>query len=208
MNEQIFKVLPIFPHVFGATIVTHNIDELWNTIDTVEWFKSTDDCAENGYVSKDLQLLDSIPNMRNLILAYFYRFKDEVLNYNTTDFDITTSWMTRTDPGGFCQHHNHKNSYYTGILYQGPTSDGSGNLCLSDSGIKNETMLLNTPSEETILNSKQLVIEPDTNLLVFFPSNIQHRISKYTGQGSRYSLAFNLFPKGILGSGDSSINLG
>jgi hypothetical protein len=73
-------------------------------------------------------------------------------------------------------------------------------------GIKEETILVNDPTEWNILNSRRLIIEPEKNLLVFFPSVLRHRVSKYSGKDNRYSLAFNLFPTGKIGNGDSSID--
>ena len=116
--------------------------------------------------------------------------------------------MTKTEPGGFCQYHRHKNSYYSGVLYHNKTNSiDSGNLMFTDDGIKLESMLLNDPTEWNILNSRRMIIEPDSNLLVFFPSILRHRISKYTGTDNRYSLAFNLYPVGKIGDGDSSVTV-
>jgi uncharacterized protein (TIGR02466 family) len=160
------------------------------------------------YASKNLHLLETLPDIKKIILDYFYSFKNTVLKLDTTNFEITTSWMTKTEPNGFCQYHRHRNSYYSGVLYSSKTnSTDSGNLMFTDDGIKQDSMLINTPSEWNILNSNRIVIEPDANLMIFFPSALRHRISRYTGTENRYSLAFNLFPVGNLGKGDSSIKL-
>jgi uncharacterized protein (TIGR02466 family) len=155
-----------------------------------------------------MQILNDKPEIKKILLGYFYEFKDTVLKLSTTKFDITTSWITKTEPGGFCQYHAHKNAYYSGVLYPSKTNrTGSGELLFTDAGIKNDTMLINEPTEWNLLNSRRITIEPDENLLVFFPSALRHRINKYTGIENRYSLAFNLFPVGKLGNGDSSINV-
>lgn len=203
-----FEVLPVFPSVMSAARVSEDLSELWNSTTTLDFFRSDADDTHLVYSTRNMQLLNTLPAVRKILLHYFYEFKNNILKLETTDFDITTSWMTKTEPGGFCQYHRHKNSVYSGVLYPNKTnSTDSGNLMFTDDGVKNETMLLNDPSEWNILNSRRMVIEPDANLLVFFPSNLRHRISKYTGTENRYSLAFNLFPINNLGNGDSSVRL-
>jgi len=200
--------MPVFPSVMAAATVSHNLSPLWNKLNEMIFFPSTADDTHSMYSSKDMLILDSIPEIKKILLAYFYDFKNNILKLENTDFEITTSWITKTAPGGFCQYHSHKNAYYSAVLYQDKTNDvNSGNLLFTDIGIKEQTILINDPSEWNMLNSRRITIEPDKNLLIFFPSNLRHRINKNTGTTDRFSLAFNLFPKGILGTGDSSINL-
>tara|TARA_B110000503_G_C7167937_1_gene422796 strand:+ start:1723 stop:2355 length:633 start_codon:yes stop_codon:yes gene_type:complete len=203
-----FEILPIFPSVISANKVSEDLSVLWKTVDSLEFFSSNVDDTYLLYTSSNMKILDSVQDIKEILLNYFYEFKDTVLNLSTTDFDITTSWITKTEPGGFCQYHCHRNSYYSGVLYQDKTNSlGSGELLFTDVGIKNETILINDPTEWNLLNSRRIIIEPEENLLVFFPSTLRHRISKYTGTDTRYSLAFNLFPIGKLGSGDSTLNM-
>lgn len=203
-----FEVLPVFPSVVSATKIVEDISALWNLSDSIEYNLSDADDTQSVYASKNLHLLETLPDIKKIILDYFYSFKNTVLKLDTTNFEITTSWMTKTEPNGFCQYHRHRNSYYSGVLYSSKTnSTDSGNLMFTDDGIKQDSMLINTPSEWNILNSNRIVIEPDANLMIFFPSALRHRISRYTGTENRYSLAFNLFPVGNLGKGDSSIKL-
>jgi uncharacterized protein (TIGR02466 family) len=203
-----FEVLPVFPSVVSATKISEDITALWNLSDSIEYNLSDADDTQLVYASKNLHLLETLPDIKKIILDYFYNFKNTVLKLDTTNFEITTSWMTKTEPNGFCQYHRHRNSYYSGVLYSSKTNSvDSGNLMFTDDGIKQDSMLINTPSEWNILNSNRIVIEPDANLLIFFPSALRHRISRYTGTENRYSLAFNLFPVGNLGKGDSSIKL-
>lgn len=203
-----FEVLPVFPSVISAAKVSEDLSELWNTTSNLEFFQSTADDTHLTYSSRNMRLLNDLPNIRKILLSYFYEFKNDILKLSTTDFDITTSWMTKTEPGGFCQYHRHKNSYYSGVLYHSKSNSiDSGNLLFTDDGMKLESILLNDPTEWNILNSRRMIIEPDSNLLVFFPSILRHRISKYTGIDNRYSLAFNLYPVGKIGDGDSSVTV-
>lgn len=203
-----FEILPVFPCVISATKIAEDLSNLWNSADNLEFTHSNADDSQFVYTSKDINLLNGMQDVRKIMLDYFYNFKNEVLKLTTTDFEITTSWMTKTEPNGFCQYHRHKNSYYSGVLYSSKTNHpDSGTLLFTDDGIKNDSILINEPSEWNILNSRRIVIEPDENLLIFFPSILRHRISKYTGTENRYSLAFNLHPVGRIGNGDSSVTI-
>lgn len=200
-----FQIIPAFPSIIAVTKIQNYINELWSDIDKIHFSKTTGDDA-TGSVSVKMRLLNDYPKIRNAILQEFYDFKNNVLHLTTTDFNITTSWMTLTPPNGFCQVHNHRNSVYSGVIYQKPNNNSdSGNLILH--APVNNTMLVNKPSEYNILNSEMVTIEPDENLLVLFPSHLHHKISKYTGLENRYSIAMNFFPTGELNHGDSSIAL-
>jgi uncharacterized protein (TIGR02466 family) len=200
-----YKIIPAFPSVIGATHIKQDISAIWNDIDNIEFSKSTGDNTA-GFVSKKMRLLNEYPEIKKILFDEFNKFKDECLKLKDTNFNITTSWMTMTPTRGFCQHHHHKNSYYSAVLYEKPTNDiDSGNLILIRPTLS--TLLPNEPEEHTILNSDQIIIEPDTNLIVFFPSYLYHRINMYTGKENRYSIAFNLFPVGELNHGDSSLEL-
>lgn len=200
-----FDILPVFPSVIAATKIDHNLDTFWQKIKNEEFVKTTADDTEGVYATRDMEILEKHQELKKVITEKFYNFKNDTLKVDNTNFKITTSWVTKTEPNGFCQYHNHRNSYYSGILYCSPTNDvSSGNLLFSDS---DHGLMINEPSEWNIFNSNVITIEPDTNLLIFFPSKLRHRITKYTGDENRYSLAFNFFPIGTFGNGDSTVNL-
>ena len=200
-----FQVIPAFPSIIAASKIDSDVNEIWDNIPNIKFSETTGDDA-TGSVSIKMRLLNEYPKVKNLILKEFYEFKDSVLNLSTTDFNITTSWMTLTPPNGFCQMHNHRNSVYSGVIYQTSNSDAdSGNLILT--APVNNTILINTPTEYNAFNSDVVTIEPDENLCIFFPSDLHHKISKHTGLENRYSIAVNFFPCGELTHGDSSIKI-
>ena len=201
-----FEIIPAFPSIIATVHVSENMSTLWNEIENLDFFQSnTEEDSHLTYCTKNMQILDTLPNVKKIMLDYFYKFKNDTLKLQNTNFDITTSWITKTETGGFCQYHCHGNSYYSAVLYKNDNFEG-GNLLITDDGIKQATILVNDPTEFNVLTSKRIVIQPQKNLLVFFPSTLRHRISKYSGKDDRYSLAFNLFPTGNIGIGDSSVN--
>ena len=59
------------------------------------------------------------------------------------------------------------------------------------------------PSEYNIFNSREWRYTPTNGLLLFFPSEMHHKIEKNESNITRHSLAFNIIPIGTYGEGDS-----
>ena len=57
-----------------------------------------------------------------------------------------------------------------------------------------------------IHNSKEWQVQPKKNMVIFFPSYLEHSILNNTSKKPRHSLAFNLIPFGKYGVGDSTYN--
>jgi len=193
--------------LFPSTIGTYIIDEdlsILDQIKTVEFNNKYNDGSMYSYVTKELRLLDVLfPEIKNIILRYFSDFKNTILGYTETDFVMTTSWATKTEPNGFCQNHAHRNSHYSGVLYWQDTENVSN---LSFTTPINYGFYVNS-SKPNIHNALTYTLEYKKNLIVFFPSYLEHRILTNTSSKIRYSLAFNFFPIGELGNGDSRINM-
>lgn len=141
--------------------------------------------------------------LKNKIIKNFNKFKNDYLKYNN-DFKITTSWFTKTKPNQSSNYHNHKNSMFSGVLYI-KTFENSGNINFTN--LNNNCSFWLSPKEWNIYNSLEWTIVPKDGLLIFFPSEIYHKILKNNSNNVRYSLAFNLIPTGPIGQGDSFINL-
>jgi len=133
----------------------------------------------------------------------FNKFNIKYLKYKN-NFKITTSWVTKTLPSQTSNYHNHRNSMFSGVLYI-QTDENSGGINFSK--FNNDSNILLDAEEYNLYNSNDYTIAPENGTLIFFPSEIYHKILKNNSNIIRYSIAFNLFPTGSLGYGDSSINL-
>tara|TARA_R100000963_G_C4617801_1_gene86214 strand:+ start:32 stop:676 length:645 start_codon:yes stop_codon:yes gene_type:complete len=132
-------------------------------------------------------------------------FKDEILSFHKTKFKITTSWLTKTEPGQSSVYHNHHNCYYSGVFYI-DVDENSGHI--SFDSFANERYKI-IPTKYNVYNSSAYTFIPRKGMLILFPSEIPHRIIKNQSEIARYSLSFNINPIGKLGDveGDSFINL-
>ena len=194
------NILPLFP----STVFTLDVEERTDELNP-ENFKYYDtDKGTGSYQSFNLRVLNKYPRINKLLLKKFEKVAKEYLNFNH-QFIITTSWFTKVEKDGYSHVHRHKNSFYSGIYYFDEYTNESGELELANPLNDKSDFLLNS-EDWNIYNSDGWTIPPQKNLLVFFPSYVRHSVKRNIGSNIRYSLAFNIIPTGIYGSGDSAID--
>ena len=190
-------ILPLFPKVCILYYLQENLSEL-NQIKSLK-FNEFDTAS---HATDSYKILDLFPSIKNLIMEKFYDFKNSVLQMNSTDFKISSSWGTKIEPKGRSTVHNHRNSFYSGILYW-EKFEGA-RLELED--LHKQGMMV-IPDEWNSFNYQHFHLNTTENTLFFFPSEIYHRITTNTSQNTRYSLAFNIMPVGTIGQGDSTVTI-
>ena len=141
------------------------------------------------------------------IIKIFQQYTVDVLKLKN-QFTISTSWFTKMKPKDTCRFHRHYNSFYSGLYYFNDYEVNSGNICFLDPLNSFNNFLIVPDSEQdcSIHNSKEWKIRPEKNMLIFFPSYLEHSILSNTSKKNRYSLAFNFVPIGKYGVSDSTYN--
>ena len=66
---------------------------------------------------------------------------------------------------------------------------------------------INAP-RSSMYSAKEITFQTDDNLLLIFPSYLQHKVMPNNSKDIRYSLAFNVFPKGKISKDDTEITIG
>jgi uncharacterized protein (TIGR02466 family) len=203
MNEGL-----LFP-LFSSLVISYDLDYTFSVFDYIKRecnFRNTG--TSPSEISIDTNILDKFPDDKEYIMNHFNTFKNNVLKYESVNFDMTTSWATKMTKNCYVQIHNHCNSFYSGILYLDDIdSNDGGKLQFTGLGLQSQPFKLNEPDEFTIWNSPMWYVEPKKNRLIFFPSYLYHEVKTYTGNMPRYSIAFNIFMKGAFGYGDSYLNI-
>jgi uncharacterized protein (TIGR02466 family) len=203
MKQLDVQVLPLFPSPVCAATIEEDLTEYFQQLRRVEF--SSAQSNEGLYISSSVEVLNQFPNLKEILLNYFLAYKNDVLNYRNTSFDLTTSWVTKTRPGYCSDVHSHKNSCYSGVLYFDDL-DYAGNLTFYSPIVDFSSFYLNPPEEVDFLNAVSWEIVPERNKVVFFPSYLKHGTQTNASKSTRYSLAFNFFPTGVIGCGDSKVN--
>jgi uncharacterized protein (TIGR02466 family) len=146
-------------------------------------------------MSQDNHVLRHFPELRTLLLRQFYDVKNRVLRYESTEFGIATSWITKTDRDEQSHFHIHKNSLFSGVLYF-ESIEGGAAIEFANYNLSPRSIDVNRPTERNIYNSNSVRIPVGHNVLLFFPSHLFHRITRHEAEQPRYSLAFNMMPVG------------
>ena len=160
-----------------------------------EEFKSA---TSGSLIGEDLNVLKKYKNLNKEInKAVDVTLKESLLLKNI-NYRIFNSWLTKTKPGGFSNSHTHSNSWLSGTYY--PKGDpGFSIKFFSD----NKTQFYTPPTKHNVYNSTEWVVLPEDNSLILFFSQLRHKIMPNQSTKDRFSLAFNILPKGEFGTIDS-----
>ena len=201
--------MPKIHSLFASPVISNIVDDL----DTEQIqkdkikFKETKHLGYNpniAEISRDIRILENYPTLEKGILKWWEDAAYNVFNYRN-DFKITTSWVTRTKKGCQSTIHCHKNSFYSGLFYYGNYNDKCGGIqFISPIHEYSDFYLESHPP--AMLSSDTHRFWPKSNLLLFFPSYLKHRIMYHEDNTPRYSLAFNIVPTGLYGVNDSQYN--
>jgi uncharacterized protein (TIGR02466 family) len=183
---------------------------------TLNWIKKLDYPHEaSGHDhTEDKYILDR-PQMKNLkaklksVTDYWIH---EVLGVqDDLNYNITNSWINRHRKGEMNTIHWHSNAVMSCVYYP-QTPPNSGAIIWKRShmyyNLFHDTLrpeFKDTHSNQ--FNTDIHVVEPVSGDLVMFPSQLEHVVPPSDSDEERYSLAFNLFPRGTFGAGTSSVTV-
>ena len=200
------NVVPIFTSPIIQTYVKEDTSEL---LDHDEYTVSSEYRDDYEKSTGSRRVLEKYPKTKKILLNIFTSLAEEVIGYKKREYAITTSWFTLCNRGEGSQLHYHKNSFWSCVYYyQEEYPEGTGNILFNNPNTEkfdfyfssNDIVKLNN------INSLAIYVPPQPNLLLVFPSYLQHQVLKHNNDASRSSLAFNIVPLGSWGQGDSSYN--
>lgn len=123
-------------------------------------------------------------------------FLKQDLGLECEEIRTNIEWFNRAERGMWHHTHVHDNSFISGVIYLTP----------SDA----ET-IFSVPSiwgpEYTILNlispeNSRIFLKYPTNVgkMLVFPAQLKHSVNEHTFDEPRYTMSFNAFPSGFIGS--------
>jgi|21_taG_2_1085346.scaffolds.fasta_scaffold12100_2 uncharacterized protein (TIGR02466 family) len=148
----------------------------------------------------NLNVLDEpmFEDLRLVIKKEFDSFAKNLMRYKN-DFEFTTSWFTKSTKGQSSSFHGHANSMWTGCLYL-QVDDNSGDIVFEN--FDHGTFYLEV-EEHNMMNSIRWNIKPVNGMIIFFPSEVYHKIAESKSDLTRYSLCFSFLPVGLIGNSGS-----
>ena len=193
----------LFPEVLFSENLNLNETELLNIYKQQNFVKYKGVGNTNSFteISENYNVLDEVPNIKNIILKSMNDFASNFLKYKN-EFKITTSWFTKTEKNQFSIMHNHANSMFSAVYYF------DNNL---NSEIRFEKKSLSmfelTPHEYNDYNSGTTIMSIENGTLIIFPSYLPHQVMQHKDDSIRKSLAINFLPVGVIGGGNGSASI-
>jgi hypothetical protein len=205
-----YHVIPLFSKTIYITNVELNEDEesKLNNIYYKSEFTTARDCDQDNDscdLSKNLQILNNnnLLFLKEKIMNSFHHFSKDVLKYKN-DFIITNSWFTKTQKGQSSVPHSHSNHMFSMVYYWGNEDTDDNKIEFKN---YNTSSFYIHPKEQNIYNSNDWIFKINNSMLVIFPAEVPHLITKNKNNNIRKSLAMNLLPKGYIGSADGEVQL-
>ena len=154
----------------------------------------------------DFNILNKVPKVKNKLIKVFSDYINlHILNTPEQEWTITTSWITENSNGDEMERHNHRNSYYSSVLYFDEVDN------------EHPPLVFENPFPRFGLHVKPKVPNNYTGddfcapiakgTLLFFPSYIFHYHPSFVfNKVPRKSLACNYIPIGTYGHYDSTLD--
>jgi uncharacterized protein (TIGR02466 family) len=114
-------------------------------------------------------------------------------------FEIVRSWIAKSEPGQSSNFHNHNNCMWSGVYYI-DVPQKSGGITFENYDVQRFQLNVIDYNQN---NSESWTIVPETDTIIFFPSEVYHKIETNESNMTRYSIAFNLLPVGEIGDNKS-----
>ena len=151
----------------------------------------------SALISQDLNVLKKYKNLNKEINKAVDATLKDILMLKNINYRIFSSWLTKVEPKTSSHSHNHANSWLSGVYYP------KGDPGFSVRFFYDDTRPFYTPpTEYNIYNSKDWTLFPEDNHLILFFSQLRHKIMLNQATKDRFSLAFNILPKGEFGDID------
>lgn len=207
MAEIKHEVIPLFSIPLYKSELSPLDPLTYQKLINHEWEKN------EGFVTHvetaERHLLDrpEYKGLKQAIQIHIDHFAYEVIgSQRDLCWEITTSWVNRSVNGDYHTSHWHSNSLISGVFYINTNPDSGAIVFHKDKEHKNlwgDTLRIDW-DKETDYNTEAVGILPKTNQLLMFPSILAHSVLTNTSNDNRYSLAFNVFPRGTFGKGGNS----
>ena len=156
--------------------------------------KNIKNCKDGArYTADNLNELPEFTELTKLIDKHAAAFIEDAVGIDKTDCKLTCMWANVHEGQGDHEIHQHPNSFISGVVYiQIPECEHKGNLLLIDPRPAKNMTFANF-KKQTSLSDRMIGIEPKTGLMLFFPSWLEHGVSKFiNGTGDkRIGISFN-----------------
>jgi uncharacterized protein (TIGR02466 family) len=163
-------------------------------------------------MSKDNNILKNknLKNLNKQIIEHLKFYKEEIFSIaNNINIFIKHSWSMKHIKGDRSQKHFHENSLVSGIIYV-KTPKKSGNIIFhkKNSVINDISPLIQLNFNEfNLFNSGAWNLDIEENMIILFPSYLDHSTEVNDSDDERYCLSFDTFLKGKIKTHDKELEI-
>jgi len=150
-------------------------------------------------ITQHRQILDlpQFADFRKICLEYLHMYTGEILNI-ADEFRITDSWSTRNPKGTEHPAHVHANSCFSGVYYA-QVKSGAIEFLFERQFSKWFNFKYNFKKFDTV-NSSSYWIDCKPNMMIIFPSWLEHFVHPNEHDQERIIVGFNSFVTGKMGT--------
>ena len=184
-------ITPVFTGMIEGMTENNNIEkELRKEIieDPLDAF-ATQQTHESFYIDP---LCEAITTLVHEIMIQSYR-------YASYDIDITSMWGNVQRHGNHCFKHTHANSVFSGVFYLNEDS----NFPPIQFHRPAESSFDIMTDDENEFNRGKMFLHPKRDMIVIFPSWLEHDVPVNTSGKDRLSISFNIMCRGRFGQKNS-----
>tara|TARA_R100000426_G_scaffold48643_2_gene35973 strand:- start:312 stop:938 length:627 start_codon:yes stop_codon:yes gene_type:complete len=205
MSDPIIQ--PLFSKVFYVNNLELDYKKIIPLIDkdfSDTGYHNDEDIKNPGQSSISKKVLErpKLKFLKKQLMKELHLYTKDVLKYDN-EFKMTTSWFTRTYSNQESNYHCHSNCMISSVLYI-QVDNSSGDISFMD--YSTERFCLD-PREYNIYNSRSWRFKPVNGMVIFFPSEVFHKVLQSNSNIVRYSLACNYIPTGDLSMKSSDSHL-
>ncbi|AKQ41890.2 hypothetical protein CP97_07400 [Aurantiacibacter atlanticus] len=192
-----FTVKPLFAEPYFVTNIADAISP--KQLDYIKHLKMQKN--QVNQISEELYLFDrpELASIKHAIDEVLAIYASEVMGLEQR-LEVTQSWSLTNPPGVGMHGHTHSNSVISGSLYYAPLPDPPGNMIFERFNGYRQLELAVRTDRTNIYNAPRNAIVPKQGDVLLFSSAIQHYVEPNASDTMRYSIAFNTFVRGKIGS--------
>lgn len=200
------ELIPLFPTPLYATEIDYDIDN--DYLESLEYERYPDDTGDVS-LNKNILNEEQFSDLKGYIDKHMDKFYFDYLRSSQGKPVHTGSWINVHKPNDASPKHVHCNSCFSGVFYL-KVPENSGSIKFStdrETGYHTTSTSYSLPVTHNALNCAHFLKQVSNNSLVIFPSHLVHSTEKNLSSENRYSLAFNYFVEGDLGSDTGRVNI-
>jgi uncharacterized protein (TIGR02466 family) len=198
---------PTIVPLFSAPVYINNVGDFARpNIQSLDFSSTMPNGGSYNFLSTtDKNILDrpDFKDVHAIVMKEVNVYARDLLAVNANiEFYITNSWINIHKRGHSAGSHSHHNSLLSGVLYL-KTTETSGDLVFHrdiHSLVPFPPALDLDMDSFNLYNCKSWGHRPKTNDICLFPSVVMHSVDPNESDEERWSLAFNVFVRGNIGS--------